>query len=223
MATNLNLEEQDQLDELKHFWSRFGGVISAVLLVVLLALAGWNGYRYWQARQAAQASAMFDEVERAAGTSDLVLAQRAFDDMKQRYATTSYTPQAGLLVAKLAIEGGKDDAPAVASAALQWVADNASDEGYRSVAALRLAALMVDAQRYEDAKKVLESVRADAFLGLAQDRLGDLYAMQNQQAEAKAAYLKAFSSMEAASEYRRLVKVKLNALGVEPPGAPGAG
>ncbi len=223
MATNLNLEEQDQLDALKHFWSRFGGVISAVLLVVLLALAGWNGYRYWQARQAAQASAMFDEVERAAGTSDLVLAQRAFDDMKQRYATTSYTPQAGLLVAKLAIEGGKDDAPAVASAALQWVADNASDEGYRSVAALRLAALMVDAQRYEDAKKVLEAVRADAFLGLAQDRLGDLYAMQNQQAEAKAAYLKAFSSMEAASEYRRLVKVKLNALGVEPPGAPGAG
>ena len=88
---------------------------------------------------------------------------------------------------------------------------------------LRLAALMVDAQRYEDAKKVLEAVRADAFLGLAQDRLGDLYAMQNQQAEAKAAYLKAFSSMEAASEYRRLVKVKLNALGVEPPGAPGAG
>ena len=223
MATNLNLEEQDQLDALKHFWSRFGGVISAVLLVVLLALAGWNGYRYWQVRQAAQASAMFDEVERAAGTSDLVLAQRAFDDMKQRYATTSYTPQAGLLVAKLAIEGGKDDAPAVASAALQWVADNASDEGYRAVAALRLAALMVDAQRYEDAKKVLEAVRADAFLGLAQDRLGDLYAMQNQQAEAKAAYLKAFSSMEAASEYRRLVKVKLNALGVEPPGAPGAG
>ena len=103
MATNLNLEEQDQLDALKHFWSRFGGAISTVLLLVLLSLAGWNGYRFWQARQASQASAMFDEVERAAGTSDLVLAQRAFDDMKQRYASTSYAPQAGLLVAKLAI------------------------------------------------------------------------------------------------------------------------
>ena len=110
MATNLNLEEQDQLDALKHFWSRFGGAISTVLLLVLLSLAGWNGYHFWQARQAAQASAMFDEVERAAGTSDLVLAQRAFDDMKQRYASTSYAPQAGLLVAKLAIDGGKDDA-----------------------------------------------------------------------------------------------------------------
>ena len=223
MATNLNLEEQDQLDALKHFWSRFGNAISAVLLLVVLALAGWNGYRYWQARQAAQASAMFDEVERAAGASDLVLAQRAFDDMKQRYASTSYAPQAGLLVAKLAIDGGKDDAAATASAALQWVADNATDEGYRVVAALRLAALMVEAQQFEQAQKLLESVQAEAFVGLAQDRLGDVYALQNKPAEAKAAYLKAFSALDADSEYRRLIKIKLNALGVEPPAPAGAG
>ncbi len=223
MATNLNLEEQDQLDALKHFWSRFGNAISAVLLLVVLALAGWNGYRYWQARQAAQASAMFDEVERAAGASDLVLAQRAFDDMKQRYASTSYAPQAGLLVAKLAIDSGKDDAAATATAALKWVADNASDDGYRAVAALRLAALMVEVQQYEQAQKVLESVRADAFVGLAQDRLGDIYVLQNKPAEAKAAYLQAFSAMDADSEYRRLIKIKLNALGVEPPAPAGAG
>ncbi|NBW23953.1 MAG: hypothetical protein EBR89_00640 [Betaproteobacteria bacterium] len=223
MATNLNLEEQDQLDALKHFWSRFGNAISAVLLLVVLALAGWNGYRYWQARQAAQASAMFDEVERAAGASDLVLAQRAFDDMKQRFAATSYAPQAGLLVAKLAVDGGKEDAAATATAALQWVADNASDDGYRAVAALRLSALMVEGQQYEQAHKVLESVRADAFIGLAQDRLGDLYVLQNKPAEAKAAYLKAFSAMDADSEYRRLIKIKLNALGVEPPAPAGAG
>ena len=223
MATNLNLEEQDQLDALKHFWSRFGAAISTALTVVLLSLAAWNGYGYWQGRQAAQAAAMFDEVERAAGAADLVLAQRAFDDMKQRYASTSYAPQAGLLVAKLAIDGGKDDASAAAMAALQWVVDNASDDGYRAVAALRLSALMMEAKQYDLAQKTLEAVRAEAFVGLAQDRLGDLYALQNKQADAKAAYLKAFSSLDAASEYRRLIKIKLNALGVEPPAPAGAG
>jgi predicted negative regulator of RcsB-dependent stress response len=151
------------------------------------------------------------------------LAQRAFDDMKQRYASTSYAPQAGLLVAKLAIDGGKDDAAATASAALQWVADNASDDGYRAIAALRLSALMLEAQQYDQAQKILEAVRAEAFVGLAQDRLGDLFAAQNKQAEAKAAYLKAFSSLDAASEYRRLIKIKLNALGVEPTAPAGAG
>jgi len=223
MATNLNLEEQDQLDALKHFWSRFGAAISTALTVVLLSLAAWNGYGYWQGRQAAQAAAMFDEVERAAGAADLVLAQRAFDDMKQRYASTSYAPQAGLLVAKLAIDGGKDDASAAAIAALQWVVDNASDDGYRAVAALRLSALMMEAKQYDLAQKTLEAVRAEAFVGLAQDRLGDLYALQNKQADAKAAYLKAFSSLDAASEYRRLIRIKLNALGVEPPAPAGAG
>jgi len=223
MATNLNLEEQDQLDALNHFWSRFGAAISTALTVVLLSLAAWNGYGYWQGRQAAQAAAMFDEVERAAGAADLVLAQRAFDDMKQRYASTSYAPQAGLLVAKLAIDGGKDDASAAAIAALQWVVDNASDDGYRAVAALRLSALMMEAKQYDLAQKTLEAVRAEAFVGLAQDRLGDLYALQNKQADAKAAYLKAFSSLDAASEYRRLIKIKLNALGVEPPAPAGAG
>ena len=223
MATNLNLEEQDQLDALKHFWSQFGGLISAVLLVVLLALAGWNGYRFWQGRQAAQASAMFDEVERAVATSELDLAQRAFSDMKERFASTSYAPQAGLLVAKLAIDSGKEDAAATASAALQWVADNASDEGMRAVAALRLSALMIDAKQYEQAHKTLQSVHAEAFSALVQDRLGDLYVQQSKTEDAKAAYLKAFAGMDAGSEYRRLIKIKLNALGVEPPAPAGAG
>ena len=53
--------------------------------------------------------------------------------------------------------------------------------------------------------------------------MGDLYALQNKTADAKAAYLKAFAAMDAESEYRRLIKVKLNALGVEPPAPAGAG
>ena len=166
---------------------------------------------------------MFDEVERAVATSELDLAQRAFKDMKERFASTSYAPQAGLLVAKMAIDSGKEDAAATASAALQWVADNASDEGMRAVAALRLSALMIDAKQYEQAHKTLQSVHAEAFSALVQDRLGDLYVQQSKTEDAKAAYLKAFAGMDAGSEYRRLIKIKLNALGVEPPAPAGAG
>ena len=223
MASNLNLEEQDQLDALKHFWSRFGAAISALLLVVLLALASWNGYRWWQGRQAAQASAMFDELERAQSSAELDLAVRAFHDMKERFGSTSYAAQAGLLVAKMAIDSGKEGASATASTALQWVADNASDEGMRAVAALRLSALMIDAKQYEQARTTLQSVHAEAFSALVQDRLGDLYVQQSKPEEAKAAYLKAFAAMDADSEYRRLIKIKLNALGVEPPASAGAG
>ena len=45
MAKHLDLEEQEQLDQLKHFWSRYGTLITGVLVVVLGAFAAWNGYQ----------------------------------------------------------------------------------------------------------------------------------------------------------------------------------
>ena len=59
---NLDLEEQAQLDKIKHFWERWGNLISGVLIVALLGFAGWRGYDWYQSRQAGQASALFDQV-----------------------------------------------------------------------------------------------------------------------------------------------------------------
>ena len=36
MSQHLDLEEQEQLDELKHFWSKYGNLISGVLIVVMM-------------------------------------------------------------------------------------------------------------------------------------------------------------------------------------------
>ena len=54
MATPLDLEEQEQLDELKHFWKTYGNLISWLLIVVMGAYAAWNGYGYWQRSQSAK-------------------------------------------------------------------------------------------------------------------------------------------------------------------------
>ena len=66
MSTPLDLEEQEQLDDLKHFWKQYGNFITWFLIVVMGTYAGWNGYQYWQKQQSAKAAALFDEVERAA-------------------------------------------------------------------------------------------------------------------------------------------------------------
>ena len=46
MAKHLDLEEQEQLDELKHFWKQYGNLITWGLIVVFGAIAAWNGYHY---------------------------------------------------------------------------------------------------------------------------------------------------------------------------------
>jgi predicted negative regulator of RcsB-dependent stress response len=213
MANHLDLEEQEQLDQLKHFWKQYGNMITWGLILVLGAVAAWNGYHRWQHDQSLQASAMYDEVEKVVSSGDAQRAERAFNDMKDRFAKATFTQQAGLLVAKMTYESGKVD---VAKATLNWLVENAVDKGYASVARLRLSAMLIDAKAYDEAYKLLSTGITDEFFALADDRKGDIYMLQGKKSEAKVEYEKAYKAFDEQSEYRRLVSVKLNTLGVNP-------
>lgn len=210
MANHLDLEEQEQLDQLKHFWKQYGNAISWFLIAVLGAIAAWNGYQYWQRTQAAQAAAMYDEVEKVSLAGDAAKLDRAFSDMKERFASTTYAQQAALLVAKTQYEAGQTDS---AKAALSWVVEKSSDKGYASIARLRLAGILMDAKAFDEALKVLDSGVGESFLALQADRRGDIFLAQGKKAEAKIEYAKAYKAFEERSDYRRLVEVKLNAVG----------
>lgn len=213
MANHLDLEEQEQLDQLKHFWNQYGNLITWVLIAILGTLGAWNGYQMWQRNQATQAAAMFDEVEKVVRGGDVQKAERAFNDMKERFAKEAYTQQAGLIVAKMAYEAGKAD---ISKSALTWLSEHATDAGYAAIARLRLSALLVEAKAYDAALKILETGIADDFVALAADRKGDIQLLMGRKAEAKAEYQKAYQGLEMQSEYRRVVGVKLSALGVNP-------
>lgn len=213
MAKHLDLEEQEQLAEIKHFWNEYGNLITWVVIAVFGSIAAWNGWQYWQRTQGVQAAAMYDEVERAAAVGDVERVERAFSDMKDKFGRTMYAQQAGLLAARAMVEKGNNEG---AKAALAWVADKSADEGYQALARLRLAALLLEAKAYDEALKQLASGFPREFEGLAADRRGDVYAAQGKKAEAKAEYTKAYKTMDERTEYRRLVEVKLSALGVDP-------
>ena len=207
---HLDLEEQEQLDQIKHFWKQYGNLITWVLTAVLAAYAGWNGWQYWQSKQAMQASALYDEVERIARSGDLSRLERALGDMKDQYGSTTYAQQAALLAAKAYFDADRLDA---AKGALAWVAEKASDEGYRAVARLRLSGILLETKAYDEALKLLnESYPAD-FVPLVADRRGDVYLAQGKKTEAAAEYRKAYQGLEEGTEYRRLVDAKLAALG----------
>ncbi len=213
MAKPLDLEEQEQLDELKHFWKQYGDPITWALIAVLGAFAAWNGYQYWQRNQAAQASVMYDEIERAVQAGDLTRIDRALADLKDKFGSTAYASQAGLLAARAYYDKGNVEA---SSTALKWVAGKASDEGYQAVARLRLAGLLLEKKNYDEALQQLSSPFPKDFTALVADRRGDILAAQGKKGEARAEYEKAYKGLDERAEYRRLVEVKLNALGVDP-------
>ncbi len=213
MAKHLDLEEQEQLDELKHFWKQYGSLITWALIVVLGVFAAWNGYQYWQRSQATQAAVMYDEIERAIQSGETTRVDRSLADMKERFGSTTYAQQAGLLAAKAYYDKGNIDA---ARAALAGVADKASDPGYQAVAKLRLAGILLEKKSYDEALQQVSGAFPKDFAGLVADRRGDILMLQGKKAEAKAEYEKAYKGFDERAEYRRLVEVKLNALGVDP-------
>ena len=97
MSSALDLEEQEQLDQIKHFWKRWGNLISWALIAVLGAYAAWNGWQAWQNRQASQAAVLFDTVDQAAQRGDMTLLDRSLTDIQDKFGSTTLAHQAALL------------------------------------------------------------------------------------------------------------------------------
>jgi predicted negative regulator of RcsB-dependent stress response len=215
---NFDLEEQEQLDQLKHFWAQYGNLITWALIVVLGGFAAWNGWNWWQRSQSVKAAALYDEIERGAQARDVAKTERALADIKDQFGGTTFAAQGALLAAQSLFEAGKADG---AKAALSWVADSASDDSFKAVARLRLAGVHLEAKAYDEALKVLQSPMPEAYAALAADRRGDVLMAQGKADEAKTEYKKAWDSMNERTEYRQLVQVKLASLGVDvTPAAP---
>jgi predicted negative regulator of RcsB-dependent stress response len=213
MATQLDLQEQEQLDALKAFWKQYGNLITWLLIVLLGAYAGWNGWQYWQRDQGIKAGAMFDELDRSVQAGDAERSARVFKDLQDRYGRTIYAAQAGLLTARVQFDKGQADA---ARATLTWVAEKGADDGLKTVARLRLAGLLLDAKQPDEALKQLDAATAPGFEALVADRRGDALLAKGQKDPARAAYELAFKGMDGRQDYRRLVEAKLTAMGAAP-------
>lgn len=211
MASHLDLEEQEQLEQVKAFWKRWGNLITWVLTAAVAAYAGYQGWQWYQRDQAANAGAMYAEFDKALAGQDLDKASAAAGDLRARYAGTGYAAQAGLQVARLQLDKGKPDE---ARQSLAWVAEQGAEVAYRDLARLRLAGLQLDAKAFDEAAKTLDAIKSPEFEALVADRRGDALLLQDKRDAAKAEYRKALAGLDKKQDYRSIVEAKLALLGV---------
>lgn len=219
MATQLDLQEQEQVDALKAFWKQYGNLITWVLVLALGAFAGWTWWNKWQADKARDAAAMYDALDQAVNAGDADKAGRVFGDLKERFASTTFAWQGALATAKVQVAKGQLDA---AKTNLQWAVDKATDAEVQALARLRLAAVLAEQKQFDEALKQLDGAKAEGFDALVADRRGDVLQAAGKKAEAVAAYQAAYAAMDPKLDYRRLIEAKLTALGSAPPPAPAA-
>ncbi len=215
MANHLDLDEQEQLDHFKHLWSEYGRTVLGSIAAVVLCYACWHGYQFWQHQQATQAAVLFDEVESSLTTKDPAKIKQAWTQLQTQFPKHIYAPQAGLLVAKYWVEAKK---PQDAIDILKQITTTSKDANYQAIARLRWAGLLMEKQQNEAALKLLDAnVVKDippSFQPLLEDRRADLMVVLKQLDAAKVAYKKSYQLFDAQNPYRRVVEIKLNALGV---------
>jgi len=198
MMAVYDLEEQEQLEELKSWWQQYRLLVLLVVVVAALTFGAIQGWRYYQNKQGLEAGELYVQLQGAIGSGDVKKAQDIAAALTGKYARTGYAEYAALTAAAAAF--GNGDA-AAARVNLQWVIDHARDDETPDIARLRLAAVLFDDKQY------------DSLSALFADLRGDVLVAQGKLEEARAAYQLALDKSEARSSYRALIQVKRDALG----------
>ena len=216
----LDLEEQEQLDQFKAFWQKYRNLIIGALTVALFAYTAYSGYLWWRNSQAVEASKLYETMVVAIGKGDKDLTLRAANDLQKDFARTPYAAMASLVAARIASDAG-DSTKAMEY--LRWAAKNSSNDAYLALAKLRLVSQLIELGSEKDlaeADQILKDKPIHGFDALWLERRGDWYLAQKKNTEAKASYQEAWKKLDQAKEFpeeaRRLLKVKLDAVGGTP-------
>ena len=205
-----DLEEQEQIDALKGWWADNGKLVMLGVMACLLTIAGFQGWRYYRAHEIERAATLFMQLEQAERANDNKTVRDIAVQIIDKHARTQYAGMAALAAAKAGVMTGEIED---ARKNLQWAVDKAREEEMRDVARLRLAGILLDEKKYDEALNVLSTKPADAYAPLYADLKGDVLAAQGKLAEARASYQAALEKSDAASRYRSIIELKLDALG----------
>jgi predicted negative regulator of RcsB-dependent stress response len=207
----LDLEEQEQVAELKAWWNQHGNLIVSAITAAALAFAGWQGWRWYERKQAAEAGALYDTIMRASRAGDAKALRDADGALLENYSRTLYASLGALLAARFYYE--HNDAKG-AKAQLQWVLEHARTDDFRDLARLRLAAILLDEKAYDEALKLLDEQHASAYDSQYAAAKGDVLVAKQQLDEARAAYRVALDKAGSGSAaFRESVRMRLEALG----------
>jgi predicted negative regulator of RcsB-dependent stress response len=209
MAT-YDLQEQEQLDDLKAWWKQWGNAITYGVILACLVIAGVQAYRWWMGSKSAEASVLYAAVSEAARKGDPAKGKDAMAQLTDKFSGTAYAPRAALVNARQLFDSGDK---AGAKAQLTWTIEHASEDELRAIARFRLAEIQLDDKQYDEALKTLDAKVPDAFKGLFADLRGDALVAAGRPAEARTAYQEAVATIDAKSPYRMYVQVKLDAVG----------
>lgn len=201
--------EQEQIEELRKWWAQNG---TKVLVAVVVGLAALFGTRYWMYQQDQQriaGSALYEAVARALEANEVATVMDKAALVISQHPDTPYAALSALAIAKVKYEQGDK---ASAQTYLRWVLEHSDDPAMQHVARLRLARVLADDGKANEALQLIEPVTPGSFAAAYDELKGDLYVALNRVDDARRAYGQALASKEQVAD-RATLQMKLDDLG----------
>ena len=188
--------EDEQLADLKDWWTRNGKPLVTGGLLALVIVFGWQAFQKYQSNQSQGASMLYQQLLETTltpdGKPDAARVADLANKLNSEFGGTAYAQYGRLFVAKVAVDSGKlDDA----ANELKAVADKPVNPTLGEVARQRLALVLAAQNKTDEALKLLEGDADKAFLATREELKGDLLVQLGRTDEAHAAYQKAKAAL----------------------------
>jgi predicted negative regulator of RcsB-dependent stress response len=207
------LTDDEQLEQVKRVVAEnwvwvLGGIVLGAALIF--------GYRYYDGyrnERALRAASQFGDMTSALERNDRNKARQIAAGLVKDYPTSPYADQSQLVVARLYVDDGQ---LANAIAPLTQVMNNSRDAELKHIARLRLARVLIDQRKPDEAIKTLAEDTWGAFAGRAHEVRGDAFYAKNDVKSAVTEYKAALSGGDASSVDSALIQLKIADLGAPP-------
>jgi len=208
--------EEQRVEALKKWWKDNSSSVFMGLALGLAVLTGWNVWQNTQKQKAEEASGLYQQLLKAVEAKQSDPAIKLSERLIEQHQGTAYATYATLFEARLKAEAGD---LAGAKKALADLLAAAKDANIQHLARLRLGQVLLALGEIDPALKLLEPLKPrdmGEYESRYEELKGDLYAAQQRDSEAVAAYNRAKETGDTAP----ILDIKINNLAVDPSPAP---
>lgn len=179
------LSEKEQIEQIRSWWSEYGGYVIGGLGLGIAALVGWNYYQDTRLEAQLEGSSLYETLTEHVVSGSLEDAEVVADQLGTEYADTIYAAQSKLALARLYMDKNRDQD---AADVLRELLAGEADEAIKHVARARLARVLLYQGEAQAVVDLIEAQESEAFGATYQEILGDAYHALGRVEEAQAAY-----------------------------------
>jgi len=203
------MTETEQLDAIKKWWKRYNNIITVVLSIVLLSVAGYKYWHWHQEKMTQQASNAYEHMMLAYSNQDNKSVRGYVNQLTTEYGDTVYADAARLTLAKLLVLRESYDK---AEKQLEYVAGHSKNSAFRQISKIRLARLLASLKSFDKALAELDTLENTAYLPEVNEIKGDIYSAKGQYLQAVDFYRKAINQVQTHGMGNLFLEMKTNEL-----------